>query len=45
MVYKGQFEKGTMHGQGKLSCDTFIYDGEFKNGEINGLGKIKYLKT
>lgn len=42
-VYKGYWNKGSMHGKGELTlCEGEVYLGEFKNGFPNGRGIRKW---
>lgn len=43
MRYEGEFVKGVMHGQGKMTwTDSRSYDGYFENGQRNGKGTTRF---
>ncbi|MEP5980175.1 MAG: C13 family peptidase, partial [Marinobacter alexandrii] len=39
--YEGEFQKGTMSGQGVIEDDGSRYEGEFRNGEFHGEGRYE----
>lgn len=43
MIYEGEFEKGKMHGMGKMMFNNgMMYDGEWQGDMMEGEGALRF---